>query len=114
MTTTYCSDNSKNKIEKVPILLADREAPMGWVYLKIYEDSTFQFTLTGLRKNLAKDYSGKVIIRGDSLFFTYTDSVPRAGKTAIFNDKTVAYIDGKYPERVEIKKIPSHFRTTHK
>lgn len=97
---TSCN-NSISRTEKTPILKADREAPLGWVYLTIYQDSTFEFTLTGIRAD--KDvFKGKVDIRNDSLFFAYSDSVPRAGKTAIFNDKAVAYIDGEYPERLNI------------
>jgi len=97
---TNCN-NSTSRTEKKPILKADKEAPLGWVYLTIYQDSTFEFTLTGIRAD--KDvFKGKVEIRQDSLFFAYSDSIPRAGKTAIFNDKAVAYIDGEYIERLNI------------
>lgn len=97
---TNCN-NSTSRTEKKPILKANREAPLGWVYLTIYQDSTFEFTLTGIRAD--KDvFKGKVEIRQDSLFFAYSDSIPRAGKTAIYNDKAVAYIDGEYPERLNI------------
>lgn len=97
---TSCN-NSSRTIEKPTLLKADREAPLGWVYLTIYQDSTFEFTLTGIRSD--KDvFKGKVKITKDSLFFAYSDSIPRAGKTAIYNDKIVAYIDGEYPERVNI------------
>ena len=89
------------RTEKTPILKADREAPLGWVYLTIYQDSTFEFTLTGIR-GVGDVYKGKVEIVKDSLFFAYSDSIPRAGKTAVYNDKVVAYIDGEYPERVNI------------
>jgi len=85
------------------ILSADRESPLGWIYLEIYEDSSFQYTSKGLRKDLTETYSGNVEIRNDSMFFNYRDSIPKAGKIAIFNDKVVAYIDGEYPEKVEIK-----------
>jgi len=85
---------------KSVLLKADREAPLGWVYLTIYQDSTFEFTLTGVR--IRTVFDGKVEIRNDSLFFAYTDSIPKAGKTAVYNDKVVAYIDGEYPERLNI------------
>ena len=97
---TSCN-NSTNRMENTPILKADREAPLGWVYLTIYHDSTFEFTLTGIR-GVGDVYKGKVEIGKDSLFFAYSDSIPRAGKTAVYNDKVVAYIDGEYPERVNI------------
>ena len=86
------------------MLKAAREAPLGWVYLTIYEDSTFEFAVTGIRGPVGV-YKGIVEIGKDSLFFTYSDSIPRAGKTAIYNDKVVAYIDGEYPERVNVTKL---------
>ena len=97
---TSCN-NSSRTTEKPTLLKADREAPLGWIYLTIYQDSTFKFALTGIR-GVGDVYKGKVEIGKDSLFFTYSDSIPRAGKTAIYNDKVVAYIDGEYPERVNI------------
>lgn len=97
---TSCN-NTINRTEKTPILKADREAPLGWVYLIIYQDSTFEFTTTGIRAD--KDvFKGNVEIRNDSLFFEYSDSIPRAGKTAIYSDRFVSYIDGEYPEQVNI------------
>ena len=100
LTITSCN-NSKRTAEKQILLKADREAPLGWVYLTIYQDSTFEFTLTGIR-GVGDVYKGKVEIGKDSLFFAYSESIPRAGKTAVYNDKVVAYIDGEYPERVNI------------
>jgi len=44
-----------------------------------------------------------VKITADTLFFSYTDSIPRAGKTAVYNLARVAYIDGQYPESMPIK-----------
>ena len=80
--------------------MADREAPLGWVYLRIYDDSTFQFESRGLRQG--DIYSGKVKITADTLFFNYIDSIPAAGKTAVYNSARVAYIDGQYPESMPI------------
>jgi len=95
-----CIHRSANHI-KEPILLADREAPLGWIYLRIYEDSTFEFVSAGLRSE--NIFPGKVKICNDTMYFHYNDSIPKAGKTAVFNEKIVAYIDGEYHERVEIK-----------
>jgi len=90
-----------NKNKKTAILKADREASLGWVYLTIYQDSTFEFVLTGIRSD--KDvYTGKVEIRKDSMIFSYADSIPGAGKKAVFDDKTVSYIGGEYPEQLNI------------
>ena len=82
--------------------MADREAPLGWVYLRIYEDSTFEFESRSMERQ-GDVYSGKVNITADTLFFNYIDSIPRAGKTAIYNSFRIAYIDGEYPESMPIK-----------
>jgi len=82
------------------LLKADREVPLGWIYLTIYQDSTFEFTSTELSSGTVFD--GIVEIRNDSLFFSYTDSIPKEGKTAVYNDKVVGYIDGEYLERLNI------------
>lgn len=97
---TGCN-SSTNRTAKTPLLKADREAPLGWVYLTINRDSTFEFKLTGIRGD-GNVYKGKVEIEKDSLFFAYSDSVPGAGKTAVYNEKVVAYINGEYPERLNI------------
>jgi hypothetical protein len=97
-----CQRNSNKQIEKKEILKAGREAPLGWVYLTIYEDSTFQFVLTGIRSNDKEIFSGKVRIVNDSLLFAYTDSIPKAGNTAIIKNKMVIFTNGEYSERLDI------------
>lgn len=84
------------------ILLADREAPLGWVYLRIYEDNTFEFESRGLERR-GKIYSGKIALSADTIFFHYADSIPKAGRIAILRGDYVSYIDGDYHERVQIK-----------
>ena len=64
------SEKKSREIEKEPILLADREAPLGWVYLRIYSDSTFEFESRGLRTSSI--YPGKAVIIADSIFFEYS------------------------------------------
>lgn len=103
MTLSQCNSSNPRTPEPQTLLKADREAPLGRVYLTVYLDSTFQFTTTGIRANLTTNYFGKADIKGDTIFFHYIDSIPKAGKTAVFNDKVVAYIEGEYPERLEIK-----------
>jgi len=93
------SCNSKEK-GKIKILAANREAPLGWVYLNVYSDSSFEFISKGLRDQSI--YPGIVKIKKDTLHFTYTDSIPKAGKTAIITKTSVSYIDGEYPESVQI------------
>jgi len=89
--------------EKEPILLADREAPLGWVYLRIYPDSTFEFETRGLRdRNL---FGGKAEITRDTLFFNYIDSIPYAGAKAVYTKGWVNYTNGSgnTHESLEIK-----------
>ena len=64
-------DNPRKGINKKVLLAADRKAPLGWVYLDIYEDSTFEFILTGLRDRAV--YPGTVSLRHDTLLFKYSD-----------------------------------------
>lgn len=97
---TSC-DNAQKGHDKKPVLLADREAPLGWVYLKVYDDQSFDFILTGLRDKTV--YPGTYRLNKDTIFFNYTDSIPKAGKTGIINKHSVSYIDGSYSESVEIK-----------
>lgn len=97
---TSC-ENGPSRPTKEPILLADREAPLGWVYLKVYEDSTFEFTLTGLRGGTT--YPGRVTIHDDTLEFHYTDSIPAVGTLAVIGEHQVFYIAGDYPEAPAIR-----------
>jgi hypothetical protein len=90
---SHCN-NSDSVPEKKPILLADREAPVGWTYLRIYEDSTFEFSDT--------KYQGKVIINNDTLIFQYENSVPKVGKIAIIKEDYIIYTGG-LREELEIK-----------
>ena len=94
---------SCNRTEKETLLLADREAPLGWVFLRIYKDKTFEFESRGLERR-GDIYSGTVDLRNDTLYFKYSDSIPRAGNKAILTEKFVSYFSGEYPESLEIKK----------
>jgi hypothetical protein len=96
-----CRQNQREENKKDIILLADREAPIGWIYLRIYSDSTFEFESRGLRTSTI--YKGKVKIAIDTIFFMYNDSVPKAGDKAVYVDNSIVYTNGKYRERVEIK-----------
>ena len=93
---------ASNKQEKQPVLLADREAPLGWVHLKLYSDSSFEFISSGLRDS--DIYPGTFTLHRDTLVFKYSDSIPHLkGFKAIIGKTAVSYIDGTYPESVEIK-----------
>ena len=96
------TDKPTNTDTKEPILLADREAPLGWVYLRIYADSTFEFESRGLERT-GTIYPGTIELKGDTILFHYSDSLPKAGDRAMLTDRAVSYFGGKYPESVEIK-----------
>ncbi len=90
------------KEEKKAVLLADREAPLGWIYLEMYNDYTFDFISRGVLRD-EDIYSGYYNIESDTIYFKYKDSIPKAGSKAVIKDGFVSYLDGKYPESVEIK-----------
>lgn len=98
------SSNDNLRQEKPePNLTADREAPLGWVYLKTYPDSTFEFILTGLRDRDV--YSGTYKLNQDTILFTYTDSIPKLNSfKAVVTEKSVHYLEGTYSESLEIRK----------
>ena len=100
-TWYYVEERKQSRKNETAILLADREAPLGWIYLRIFRDSSFEFESRGLERR-GTIYAGKAKITADTIFFNYQDSIPKAGTIAIYSDKYVAYINGTYPERVEI------------
>lgn len=91
-----CKDNRKE------VLLADREAPLGWIYLKIYDDKSFEFISKGIMRD-NDIYKGNYELKNDTLYFKYNDSIPKAGSKAIIQNGYVSYINGTYPESVQIK-----------
>lgn len=98
ITVILCKEKGR---EKELLLLADREAPIGWIYLKIYTDSTFEFESRELIRK-GKIYTGKASITNDTINFHYKDSVPNAGSKAAISKFRVSYLDGKYPETLNI------------
>lgn len=90
------------KEEKKGVLLADREAPLGWIYLKMYDDYTFDFISRGVLRD-ENIYSVSYNVRSDTVYFKYKDSIPHAGSMAVIKDGFVIYLNGKYHESVEIK-----------
>ena len=89
------------KKEKEVVLSADREAPLGWIYLNMYDDNSFDFVSKGLRNK--KIYSGNYKIKEDTIYFKYKYSIPTAGNIAVLENGYIRYINGKYHEFVEIK-----------
>lgn len=101
VTLSACNQPQKVAEARTALLLADREAPLGWVYLRLFDDQHFEFESAGLRKGVV--FPGTYQLRGDTLFLNYTDSVPAAGSMAIIAKGSVAFLNGTYPERVKIK-----------
>lgn len=90
------------KDERKEVLQADREAPLGWIYLKIYNDKSFEFISKGIMRD-NDVYKGNYELKNDTLYFKYNDSIPKAGSKAIIQNGYVSYINGTYPESVQIK-----------
>lgn len=109
-----CNSSDNKKVEKPePNLLADREAPLGWVYLRTYPDSSFEFILTGLRDRTI--YLGQYSIKADTIFFDYTDSIPKLNSTkAIFKNNTIVYLNGTYGEILGVSKNELFPKTSEK
>ncbi|RDC61926.1 hypothetical protein AHMF7616_00515 [Adhaeribacter pallidiroseus] len=61
----FFSYNSKNKKE---VLVASREAPIGGILLKLYEDSTYEI---GVLREVRS--AGTFVLKSDTLFITATD-----------------------------------------
>ena len=75
------------------LLLSDREAPLGWIYFTLYKDSTFEYVSRGLSNE--DIYKGKAIIKKDSIFLNYQDSIPIVGKRVFYTKDYVEFIDLK-------------------
>ena len=98
-----CESCNQRTETKETILLADREAPLGWVYLRVYKDKTFEFESRGLERK-GDIYAGTIELKNDTIYFHYSDLIPKAGNKAILTKNVVSYFSGEYPERLEIKK----------
>lgn len=96
LSTLSCS----RKSDENTILLADREAPLGWIYLKIYDDKTFEYISKGL---IIDDvYPGTVKISHDTIYFKYSEETPNQGKIAVINKRYIQYLDSS--QFIEIKR----------
>ena len=74
-------NNQKTRDKENPILVAQREAPIGWIWLNLYPDSTFEYITGGARNK--RVYSGNFKINADTIFFDYKDSIPLVGSQAL-------------------------------
>lgn len=85
---------------KEAVLLADMQSPMGWNYLRIYKDLTFQFESKKLLKSTF--YEGSVYIEGNVLYFNYKDTVPSFGDMATIDGVFITFDNGLSNEILEI------------
>jgi hypothetical protein len=87
---TACS--SSHGREKEPVLIAGREAPLGWVTLKLYADNSFDLINGGMRASDSESYPGSYRTVGDTLIFAYRDSVPDQGcDRALRTDRFIVF-----------------------
>ena len=91
--------NCKRKSDENVLLSADREAPMGWISLKMYDDKTFEFISSGLFTD--DIYPGTFKVHEDTIYFKYSEKIPKAGKTALIEHNYVKYLGA--PELLKIK-----------
>ncbi|WP_312076145.1 hypothetical protein [Chryseobacterium sp.] len=102
ITFIFLINCRKESEQRKEVLLADREAPIDWIYLKMYNNYTFQFISAGIR-NDDDMYSETYSLKSDTIYFKYKDSIPNAGSKAVIENGYVNYLDGSYPERIQIK-----------
>jgi hypothetical protein len=90
----------KRDLIKDGILMAEREAPIGFNYLRVFKDSTFEFEYRSFPNS--KFHRGKIKIVNDTIFFLYNDSIPAFGNKAIIDGRKLIYTNGNYKEVLEI------------
>ena len=90
----------KRDLIKDGILMAEREAPIGFNHLRVFRDSTFEFEYKSFPNS--KLHSGKIRIKNDTIIFKYDDSIPAFGDKAIIDGKKLIYTNGNYNEILEI------------
>ena len=71
--------------------------------LRIYKDNTFEFESRGLERR-GDVYQGTMTKKKDTLYFTFVDSIPKAGSKAIIKNNFLSYFGGEYSESLEIKR----------
>ncbi|MGD1890210.1 MAG: hypothetical protein ACFB15_06385 [Cyclobacteriaceae bacterium] len=105
---TSCASKVKEKDEnRIPVLRADREAPIGWVYLDLYQDNSFDLKF-GRRD---KPKTGTYTLSNDTIYFQYDDEIDFYRSKGVINDKWVCFQsdslklmrDRDCTDRVEIK-----------
>jgi len=104
----FACNTTKNSDNKKSILQASREAPLGWLYFELYSDSSFTATNSGLR--ISSKYHGTYQHKFDTLFLTYSDSVPEAfGKEMLIEKEHLRFLD--IPGELTINKTTIDYKS---
>lgn len=90
----------KRDLVKDGLLMAEREATIGFNHLRIFKDSTFEFEYTSFP--VSKIHTGTIEFRKDTIHFNYKDSIPAFGDKAIIDGRYLVYTHGTYNEKLEI------------
>ena len=86
-----CTNNSTNHKPSV-VLHASREAPIGWLNLTLFDDSTFVANSLGTRGD--GEYSGTYLRQYDTVFLYYTSKEPQAfGRQLLIKRGRIDFID---------------------
>lgn len=51
------------------LLLADQEAPLGWVYLRVYKDEKFEYISHSLKRSDKEIHQETVDFKNDIIYF---------------------------------------------
>ena len=83
-TLITCTSESNNQAD----LIASREAPLGWVTLKLFKPNNFTI---GTGRG-SKIHTGTYIIKKDTIKFNFKDSIPVNGcEEAIIKNRFINY-----------------------
>jgi len=86
------TETQKTENQKVTLLYAAREAPLGGLALELFSDSTFTLTRAGLRD--ADIYNGIFRLHYDTLFLSYNDSLPGVvGEELLIEKYNLRFLD---------------------
>jgi hypothetical protein len=104
IVNVYCSKTQNDN--RVVILHGDREAPLGWVTFEMYEDSTFEFTSSGLRDEDV--YRGKFEIWDGLISLIYEDSISKyLGSYIHISGKSLIGEKGLFVTDISMNKLDS-------
>ena len=82
------------------LLMAEREAPIGFNHLRVFKDSTFEFEYTSFPNSTF--HRGSITFIADTIIFKYEDAIPAFGDKAVIDGRYLVYTNGTYNENLEI------------